>query len=50
MSVGSDFADTVRVCEFYSRGGLPVEVDYENYYVNLDSYLQSVLTDWREEF
>lgn len=81
MSVVSDFDDTVKICEFYSGDGLPIEVDYDNraiflgdyvieslvknghitdYFVtdpdfvphlvtDLDSYLQSVLHDWRED-
>ena len=79
MSAGSDFDETVKICEFYSGDGLPIEVDYENYFVflgdyivdpvmdngrlityivedpgrnahlvgDLDSYFQSVLSDWR---
>lgn len=39
MSAGSDFDDTVKICEFYSGDGLPVEVDYENYYVFLGDYV-----------
>lgn len=38
MCVGSDFDDTVKICEFYSGDGLPVEVDYENCTVNLGGY------------
>lgn len=81
MCVSSDFDDTVKICEFYSGDGLPIEVDYENFYVflgdyvvdpvmedgslityivedpghnthlvgDLDSYFQSVLSDWRGE-
>lgn len=82
MSVGSDFDDTVKICQFYSGDGLPLEVDYENFYLflgeytvdpvmenghlityivedpelnthlvgDLDSYFQSVLPEWSEEF
>lgn len=39
MCVGSDFDDTVKICEFYSGYDLPVEVDYENYYVKLGDYV-----------
>ena len=39
MSVGSDFDDIVKICEFYSGDGLPVEVDYENCYVFLGGYM-----------
>ena len=39
MSVGSDFDDTVKICEFYSGDGLPIEVDYENSYVFLGDYV-----------
>lgn len=38
MSVSSDFEDTVKICEFYSGDGLPVEVDYENFHVSLGDY------------
>lgn len=82
MSVGSDFDDTVKICEFYSGDGLPIEVDYDGHCIHLggytvdlltengylityivedpahkthmvedlDSYFQSVLADWCEEF
>ncbi len=39
MSVGSDFDATVKICEFYSGEGLPIEVDYENYYITLGGYV-----------
>lgn len=39
MTVSSDFVDTVKICEFYSGGGLPIKVDYENYYVSLGDYV-----------
>lgn len=39
MSVGSDFDDTVKICEFYSEDDLPVKVDYENLFVNLGDYV-----------
>ena len=39
MSVSSDFDDTVKICEFYSGDGLPLSVDYENYFVYLGEYL-----------
>lgn len=39
MRVGSDFDDTVRICEFYSGDDLPLEVDYENRFVNLGGYV-----------
>lgn len=82
MCVSSDFDDTIKICEFYSGDGFPVEVDYENCCVklggyvvdpvmesgylvayivedpgnnthlvgDLDSYFQSVLSDWTEDF
>lgn len=39
MSVDSEFDDMVKICEFYSGDGLPIEVDYENYYINLGDYV-----------
>lgn len=39
MSVGSDFDDTVKICEFYSGVGLPLEVDRENCFVFLGDYV-----------
>lgn len=39
MSVGTDFDDTVKICEFYSGDDLHVEVDYENHYVLLGAYV-----------
>lgn len=39
MCVGSDFDDTVKICEFYSGDGLPIKVDYENFLVNLGGYV-----------
>lgn len=39
MCVSSDFDDTVKICEFYSGDGLPIEVDYENCYVFLGDYV-----------
>lgn len=39
MCVSSDFDDTVKICEFYSGDGLPITVDYENYYVFLGGYV-----------
>ena len=39
MCVSSDFDDTVKICEFYSGDGLPIEVDYENRLVNLGGYI-----------
>ena len=84
MSIGSDFYDTVKICEFYADSADDVEVDLENYHItmgeygvdpvigeggdhlayylieepdgtnlfvdDLDSYFQSVLPDWRDEF
>lgn len=38
MCVSSDFDDTVKICEFYSGDGLPIRVDYENYYIFLGGY------------
>lgn len=39
MCVCSDFDDTVKICEFYSGDGLPIKVDYENFYVFLGDYV-----------
>ena len=39
MCVGSDFDDTVKICEFYSRDDLPIKVDYEKCLVNLGDYV-----------
>lgn len=39
MSVSSDFDDTIKICEFYSGDGLPIEVDYENRAVFLGDYV-----------
>lgn len=38
MTASSDFDDMVKICEFYSGEGLPVEVDYENRHVSLGDY------------
>lgn len=38
MSASSDFDDMVKICEFYSGEGLPIEVDYENWHVSLGGY------------
>lgn len=38
MCVSSDFDDTVKICEFYSGDGLPIEVDYENLFVSVGGY------------
>lgn len=39
MCVSSDFDDTIKICEFYSGDGLPIEVDYENRLVSLGDYV-----------
>lgn len=39
MCAGSDFDDTVKICEFYSGDGLPIRVDYENLLVYLGDYI-----------
>lgn len=39
MSLSSGFDDTVKICEFYSGYGLPIKVDYENFYVFLGDYV-----------
>lgn len=39
MSVSSDFDDTVKICEFYSGDGLPIEVDCDNRTVFLGDYV-----------
>lgn len=39
MSISSDFDDMVKICEFYSGDDLPIEVDYENYYITLGDYV-----------
>lgn len=38
MSVGSDFDDVVKICEFYLGDDFPVEVDYENRHVSFGDY------------
>lgn len=45
MSVSTDFEDTVKICEFYSGDGLPVRVDYENYFVFLGDYIVDPVMD-----
>lgn len=37
--MNTDFDDTVKICESYSGDGLPLNVDYENYYVFLGDYV-----------
>lgn len=39
MSASSDFDDTVKICEFYSGDGFPINVDYENFFVFLGDYV-----------
>lgn len=39
MCVSSDFVDTVKICEFYSGDGLPIEVDYDNRAIFLGDYV-----------
>lgn len=39
MSVSSDFDDMVKICEFYSGDGLPIEVDYDNLAIFLGDYV-----------
>lgn len=39
MSVDSEFDDMVKVCEFYSGDGFPIEVDYDNRAVFLGDYV-----------
>lgn len=39
MSVESVFDDMVKICEFYSGDDLPIDVDYENYYITLGGYV-----------
>ena len=38
MSVGSDFDDTVKICEFYADSADDVEVDLENYHITMGEY------------
>lgn len=38
MSVGSDFEDAVRICEFYCEPGWPFYVDLENLHVMMGDY------------
>lgn len=45
MCVGSEFDDTVKICEFYSGDGLPIKVDYENFYVILGDYVVDPVID-----
>lgn len=39
MSIETDFDDMVKICEFYSGDDLPIEVDYENYFIDLGGYI-----------
>ena len=39
MSAASDFDDAVKICEFYSGDGLPLEIDFENCLVKLGGYV-----------
>lgn len=39
MSVASDFDDMVKICEFYSGDGLPIEVDDDNRAIFLGDYV-----------
>lgn len=39
MSVDSEFDDAVKICQFYSEDDLPIEVDYENYFIDLGGYV-----------
>lgn len=39
MSVDVAFDDTVKICEFYSGDGVPIEVDYDNKTIFLGDYV-----------
>lgn len=39
MGVDSEFDDMVKICEFYSGDDLPIEIDYENYFIDLGGYV-----------
>lgn len=45
MSVGSDFDDTVKICEFYSSDDLPINVDYDAHCIYLGDYTVDPLTE-----
>lgn len=38
MSVGSDFDDMVKICEFYADSDDDVKVDLENYHITMGEY------------
>lgn len=38
MSVGSDFVDIVKICEFYAGSADDVVVDFENYHIMMCEY------------
>lgn len=38
MSVGSDFYDAVKICEFYADSEDDVEVDFENHHITMGEY------------
>lgn len=48
MSITEEFDDMVKICEFYSGDDLPIEVDYENYFIDLGGYVvDPVMKDGR---
>lgn len=48
MSAGSDFDDTIKICEFYSTAPDEVVVDLENFHIRLGEYdIDPVVGDGR---
>ena len=45
MSDDAVFDDTVKICEFYSVDGLPIEVDYDGHCIHLGGYTVDPLTE-----
>ena len=45
MSDDVIFDDTVKICEFYSGDGLPIEVDYDAHCIHLGDYIVDPLTE-----
>lgn len=45
MSDDVVFDDTVKICEFYSGDGLPIDVDYDGHRIRLGEYTVVPLTE-----
>ena len=45
MSDDVVFDDTVKICEFYSGVGLPIEVDFDGHCIYLGGYTVDPLTE-----